>query len=91
MPTLSQKQNGDYIIRSQIRGGIICTWQVDDKKAIFLLREQGYNTDLSDGSITDFPVDFLMELIKRRYVSTRGNHLPSIKGFRFSPIPLEGR
>jgi hypothetical protein len=76
MPTLSRKQDGDYIVRSQIRGGIICTWQVDDKRSIFLLREQGYNTDLSDGSVTEFPVDLLMELIKRKYVSTYGNHLP---------------
>jgi len=70
MPTLSQKQNGDYIIRSRISGAGLCTWQVDDAKAIFLLRHKGYEVNLAEGAVTLFPVDILMELIKCNYVST---------------------
>jgi hypothetical protein len=54
-------------------GGNICTWQVDDKRAILLLRDRGYDTSVCDGSVTEFPVDVLMELISNRYVSTKGN------------------
>lgn len=76
MPTLSRTKSGDYIIRSQIRGGTICTWQVDNKRAIFLLRDEGYNINVEEGLATQFPVELLMELIGLRYVSTKGNHLP---------------
>ncbi len=76
MPTLSQKQNGDYIIRSKISGGILCTWQVDNKKAIFRIREEGYEISFAEGAVTEFPVALLIEFIDCEYVSTNGNHRP---------------
>jgi hypothetical protein len=72
MPTLSQKQNGDYIIRSRISGGPLCTWQVDNGKAINLLRDEGYEVNLAEGAVTEFPMTIFMELFNHNYVSTNG-------------------